>query len=1013
MNATSRALQRVLASLASGAATKTDDAQLIERFLTRRAAAAEHARTADRAFEELVVRHGSAVREVCLRMLDDPGDVEDVFQATFLVLFRRAGSFRVGSSLGPWLCGVARRIALRVKSDRARRSARESQAARQAGRDPASEASRAEIQALINEEVSALPERYRDPVMLCLVEGLTYDEAARRLACPTATLGVRLARGRAMLRKRLKRRGVAPASAGIALSLAVEQEERAARFVRGAMDANYVASPRVADLARTEIRCVLAMKLGIGAAILSAVLAMVGSVAHVMASSVVAESSAMAAVSAAGDSEEKAAPKTDVELPADVKALVDKHEEHLKRILSLKCLIDMLVSDDGGETWKPMGQTKYCRNGLNERIHHQQFLTRDRDKIVRSEGHTDVLFTMDGIRSLSGFDPTHPPAEPLTPIDQAAAGAGRLSGMMRAPEPAGPGGFKGGLAADHQMLLLPDPRYSLRQLCEATPKVAIESRTDAAGQSLRELKLKSPDHKIDYVVTVAPDRGYSIVEVTSVQTINGAAATRRHRVVEFQEPARGVFLPKILRQSMSFAPRIVIESVVREVVLNGGQTPPDLEFRFPQGLGIFDMANNVWYVWGKEVPLRTFRSPQEFNEWTANQLNSGTPSKTSGSITTNAAEQYEAVARELEAKTRMYIGVSRRAMTDMERLDIRQRHRPNNSAYAFRFLEMAKANPDAPTSLYALARAATLDESTLSGPVLSKQPIPRPFFEAVKLLREKWTDKPAIAEVLLPIALSLQFSPEMESLLREVIARNPSRDAKAHATVGLASLLFSLSEVERFHAQGPNAASELELLYGKKVLDQILSRHSALLSREASMLMHRVAADYADVKLHLDRPKDTQTLGNFARAWLGMEEEPILDRPAPEIEGKDLNGTTVKLSDYRGKVVVVVFWASWCAPCMAMLPEENALVRKLAGKPVVFLGVNGDATAAAAKKVIDNHSITWPTVHDGLTSEGKIAERYKVAGHGIPAIFVIDRQGVLRHKFVRSIEELSKLIDGM
>ncbi len=177
--------------------------------------------------------------------------------------------------------------------------------------------------------------------------------------------------------------------------------------------------------------------------------------------------------------------------------------------------------------------------------------------------------------------------------------------------------------------------------------------------------------------------------------------------------------------------------------------------------------------------------------------------------------------------------------------------------------------------------------------------------------------------------------------------------------------------------------------------------------------MRRVANDYADVKLHLDRPKDTQTLGQLARTWQGQHDEPAIGKAAPAIDAKDLNGQTVRLSDYRGKVVVVFFWASWCAPCMASIPEEKALLRRLADKPFVLLGVSCEGTAGEARKVVARHSIPWTNVHDGVPSEGKLAERFGVAGHGIPAIFVIDRQGVLRHKWVRSSEELGRLVDAL
>ncbi len=125
--------------------------------------------------------------------------------------------------------------------------------------------------------------------------------------------------------------------------------------------------------------------------------------------------------------------------------------------------------------------------------------------------------------------------------------------------------------------------------------------------------------------------------------------------------------------------------------------------------------------------------------------------------------------------------------------------------------------------------------------------------------------------------------------MREVLARNPSRDARRHAAYALASLLYSSSELHSSHGRGPAEAVAMR--------------------READALMNRVESEFADVKLHPCNPKDTQTLGGLARAWLGREDEPVIGRSAPAIEGKDLNGQMLHLHDFRGKVVVVVFWA--------------------------------------------------------------------------------------------------------
>src|SRR5215212_8360856 len=106
---------------ATGTASGLTDAQLLERVATASAAA----RAGESAFEALVARHGPMILGVCRRALDDPRDVEDAFQATFLVLVRKAGTVRVDDSLGRWLYGVARRVAGRARATADRRRARE------------------------------------------------------------------------------------------------------------------------------------------------------------------------------------------------------------------------------------------------------------------------------------------------------------------------------------------------------------------------------------------------------------------------------------------------------------------------------------------------------------------------------------------------------------------------------------------------------------------------------------------------------------------------------------------------------------------------------------------------------------------------------------------------------------------------------------------------------------------------------------------------------------------------
>ncbi len=209
-----RAISELQRLLVDGTALGLSDAELLERFAVDRD---------EQAFETILNRHGPMVLRVCLGELRDPNDVEDAFQATFMVLVRKAGSIRIKGSLAGWLFRVAHRIAVEANVQRTRRLKLQK---------PLDESfSEAQIHApwrefaSIHEEVSRLPEHYRSAIVLCDLEGKTHSEAGLELGVKPATMTTRVARARAILRKRLSGRGVLPTVA--AGSLLVEGDAQA------------------------------------------------------------------------------------------------------------------------------------------------------------------------------------------------------------------------------------------------------------------------------------------------------------------------------------------------------------------------------------------------------------------------------------------------------------------------------------------------------------------------------------------------------------------------------------------------------------------------------------------------------------------------------------------------------------------------------------------------------------------------------------------------------------------
>jgi RNA polymerase sigma factor (sigma-70 family) len=245
------------------------DGQLLERFLADRDATA---------VEALVRRYGPLVFGACRRVLGDAHAAEDVFQATFLVLVRKAAVLDRGQPLAGWLYTVAHRLALTARANEFRRQRGEEQAARRRDAADDTRPSPSELEAALEEE---LPERYRTPLVLCYLEGKTNGEAAQVLGCPVGSMSARLNQARQRLRESLRRRGHAVPAAGLAALLGAAKSEafvplpllcntaRAAVWFAGEQEngAGLVSSAAVA-LARGACRATLLNKLKLAAAVL-------------------------------------------------------------------------------------------------------------------------------------------------------------------------------------------------------------------------------------------------------------------------------------------------------------------------------------------------------------------------------------------------------------------------------------------------------------------------------------------------------------------------------------------------------------------------------------------------------------------------------------------------------------------------------------------------------------------------------------------------------------------------
>jgi RNA polymerase sigma factor (sigma-70 family) len=247
------------------------DAELLECFI---------ARYDQDAFAALVKRHGPMVLGVCRRILGNEADAEDAFQATFLVLVRKAASVRPRGMVGNWLYGVAQSTALKARAMSTKRVVKEREAAVRSRPEVAAETSE-QLHALLDEELKILPDMYRAVIVLCDLEGKSIKETAQQIGCPQGTVGTRLARGRSLLAKRLARHGFTlsggviatmisqnAATAGVPSLLMNSTVQAATLTAAGQTAYPGVISTKVAALTEGVLKTMLLTKLKIATAVL-------------------------------------------------------------------------------------------------------------------------------------------------------------------------------------------------------------------------------------------------------------------------------------------------------------------------------------------------------------------------------------------------------------------------------------------------------------------------------------------------------------------------------------------------------------------------------------------------------------------------------------------------------------------------------------------------------------------------------------------------------------------------
>jgi thiol-disulfide isomerase/thioredoxin len=303
-------------------------------------------------------------------------------------------------------------------------------------------------------------------------------------------------------------------------------------------------------------------------------------------------------------------------------------------------------------------------------------------------------------------------------------------------------------------------------------------------------------------------------------------------------------------------------------------------------------------------------------------------------------------------------------------------------------LEIAKADPKSETGFAAL-------DWLMTSPRAYFLPPGKPMFA---LVEEHYAANPKIGQwiamlgAIPPSKPDEGACPEVLSLFKAVIEKNPDRTVRGHAAMGLAWA----------KRRG----------YGRARIHNKSAKDIDSLKADAELLFEAVIRDYGDCIDQGSVP--ARTLGKIAESELFQLRHLQVGLPAPNIEGDDLDGKRFKLSNYRGKVTMLVFWASWCGPCMSMVPRERELVDRFQNRPFVLIGVNGDEDKAQAMKAIQRTKINWRSFWNGKDgSEGPITWAWNV--YSWPTIYLIDHKGIIREdnttrRGSKIDEELEKLI---
>jgi RNA polymerase sigma factor (sigma-70 family) len=429
------------------------------------------------------------------------------------------------------------------------------------------------------------------------------------------------------------------------------------------------------------------------------------------------------------------------------------------------------------------------------------------------------------------------------------------------------------------------------------------------------------------------------------------------------------------------------------------------------------------------------------------------PSKVDTAVARSSAsiaDRFAKIRAEYDAKNDALMEAQAKVKGQREHNKLYQTMAPDEAAYSRRVVDLVLSSPSEPAARDALTWVLNKVFMFDYGPYGDE------FSRAAALLVRHHADDPDAVRV--GLGLGEGVTAHRDILLMQLYATAKSREAKGLARLALAQYLEMKAKFIR--GVGNSRERRKNVFIGfidddDKVVDKAIPESDEeyayrmelrlydpdAVQKEAERLYEEVIAEDADVP-HITlkireleairqapkpswngKPLTTEELGQLDRilaqkATLGEVAHGRLDdlrnlvngKPAPSIEGVDLEGKPLSLSDHRGKVVVLSFWGSWCGPCMREVPTERELVERYKDKPFVLLGVNCGEDKQAALEAVANEKITWRSWHDGDSGEGPIVKRYHVRKY--PTFFIIDGDGRISAKDAPG-SKLKELVDAL